>query len=116
MNLFSNSIEIENYCIKNFDFLKDNFKNIVISRLLILRLIICFLMLSPIFFVKDEIFLMILSGTVIVPLVGFVVPIICEYQYNKIHKNKKCKDAKIILAIITIFINVFSAYYIIYNN
>ena len=79
MNLFSNSIEIENYCIKNFDFLKDNFKNIVISRLLILRLIICFLMLSPIFFVKDEIFLMILSGTVIVPLVGFVVPIICEY-------------------------------------
>lgn len=72
--LISNSVEIE-----NLKFVQKLVRNenglVVISRLMILRLILCYFMLLPIFFIRNEIFLMILSGAVVVPFVGFFIPV-----------------------------------------
>lgn len=67
-------MEIENLAIVQA-MLRDDFGLIVISRLMSLRLFLCYLMLFPCFLIKNEIFLMIMSGAFVVPVVGFVIPV-----------------------------------------
>ena len=72
--LISNSTEVE-----NIPWVNRHFKNeqgfVNRSVLLTFRLALCYLMMFPTFLIKDEFLLMVLSGLVATPVIGFVLPV-----------------------------------------
>jgi hypothetical protein len=77
----------------------------MISRLMIFRITFCYIMLFPIFFLNDEIFLMIICGGFIVPIVGFIIPILADIKYNSVMYSNGEMFFKIMTLLIAIFIN-----------
>ena len=75
---------------------------------MIFRIFVCFLLLFPNFLIENEIYIMVVSGTVVVPMVGFVIPILCDFKFN----YKKIKGHVLLLKsfaiIIVIIVNFYS--------
>lgn len=59
----------------------------MISRLMLFRLTLSYIMLFPIFFLNNEIILMVICGGFIVPIIGFIIPIMADIKYNKNNYN-----------------------------
>lgn len=55
--------------------LKNDDGEINTNKVLIFRVVLAGLLLSPIFFIKNEILLLTLIGCTVVPIVGFVIPV-----------------------------------------
>lgn len=79
--LISNSMEIEHTLFIQ-KLLRNDFGVMMISRLMIFRITFCYVMLFPVFFLNNEIFLMILCGGFIVPTIGFIIPILADIKYS----------------------------------
>jgi len=47
-----------------------------------LRLTICYLLMLPAFFITNEIMLTVLCGAFIVPILGFLIPMLIDFIYN----------------------------------
>ena len=75
---------------------------------MIFRIFVCFLLLFPNFLIENEIYIMVISGTIVVPMVGFIIPILCDFKYN----FKKIKGHvlffKLFAIIIVFVINFYS--------
>lgn len=54
---------------------------IQVKRLIPFRLILTSLMLVPVFFIEDEYNLSVVSGILVVPFIGFILPILLDYIY-----------------------------------
>lgn len=67
------------YELENIDYIHRQLSNarneIQISKLTIFRLAVCYLMILPAFFLEDEFFVLIISGSILSPLLGFFIPV-----------------------------------------
>lgn len=102
--LISNSLELEHLSVVK-RLLTNDFGVVVISRLMLFRLCACFLMLLPIFFIQDEIYLMTLCGGFIVPVIGFAIPIVADLKYNYKKYSKFQLLKKYLLLIFSLLLN-----------
>ena len=78
--IVANTLEIE-----NIDYIASKLKGpddtMSIPRLLSFRIFLCFLMLCPIFFIHDEFLLMVITGVILIPSIGFLIPILADLKY-----------------------------------
>lgn len=77
----------------------------MVSRLMIFRLTLCYVMLFPAFLIQNEIYLMIICGGFIVPVIGFVIPILADIKYNLNVYGTGHLIFKIILLAVAILVN-----------
>ena len=49
--------------------------NMIVKRLLFLRLLVCVFVLTPVFFIKDAFFFTLIMGCVPCPLIGVIWPV-----------------------------------------
>ena len=78
--IVANTLEIE-----NINYVASKLKGpdglMSIPKLLSFRIILCLLMLCPIFFIQDEFLLMIITGIILIPSIGFLIPILADLKY-----------------------------------
>lgn len=78
--IVANSLEIE-----NIDYIASKLKGLdgsmSIPKLLSFRIVLCLLMLCPIFFIQDEFLLMVITGIILIPCIGFLIPILADLKY-----------------------------------
>ena len=108
MYLVANSLEIENidYVAKR---LRNPNGNVNIPRLLAFRASVCFIMLLPVFFIEDEFFLMVLTGVILIPSIGFLIPVLTDLTYFS-DQSKASKFFKIGVLVFSLGLNVFTSY------
>lgn len=67
------------YELENIDFVHRRLSNehnqIQVPRLVVFRLAACYLMIIPAFFIQDEFFVLIISGSFLSPMLGFFIPV-----------------------------------------
>ena len=78
--IIANATEVENVP-KIRRHLLDKYQLIIPRKLAALRVLVCFLMILPALFFNDEIYLIVLSGAVLTPVIGFLIPILVDLNY-----------------------------------
>lgn len=78
--LVANSLEVESIKYVS-ERLKREDGSTSFVKLLLFRASVCFLMLTPVFLINDEFFLMVLTGVLLIPSIGFLIPVLADLKY-----------------------------------